>query len=311
VKQNWLTEFENNFKGSLDYEFSCPLKRLTTLQIGGNADVYALPASIEGLRKLLQFVKSNAVPAFLIGRGSNLLFCDEGVRGIVYSLRHSSFSQISLEPGNLIRVGAGASLCALTRFTENNGLSGFEFLSGIPGSVGGALSMNAGAYGYSIADRLVTVDVLTDENKVKSISAKDIEHSYRSCPFFEKNIALTAVFQGSNGDRMEISKRIKELHQKRSNSQPKFPSAGCTFKNPNGNSAGRLIDEAGLKGYAVGGAEISKIHANFFVNRGNAQASDILKLIEIAKSKVFDNTGITLEPEIIVVDEFGRLFPKD
>jgi len=277
-----------------------PLAKHTTLRIGGPADVYVEPASETDLVAMVKFCHERALPLVVIGRGSNLLVRDGGVRGVVICLAQANFSRIVVAGGRL-RCGAGAKLKNVAVEAKRNGLAGVEFLEGIPGSVGGALRMNAGAMGGATFDAVESMRFMEHTGKIHERSRAGIPVEYRCCPLLKNHIALGAVFKCQPAPREEIEKRMKAFSEKRWASQPSAPSAGCTFKNPGPIPAGKLIDELGLKGTRVGGAVVSAEHGNFIVNDGNATARDVLELIAILQQRVKAGRGIELQPEIEII----------
>ncbi|MFO1497429.1 MAG: UDP-N-acetylmuramate--L-alanine ligase [Verrucomicrobiota bacterium] len=279
-----------------------PLARRTTLRVGGVADWYAEPASEADLGVLLKFCQSHAVPFMMLGRGSNLLIRDGGVRGLVICLAHPSFSQIQVRPPQL-QCGAGARLKAVAVEARRHGLAGFEFLEGIPGSVGGAMRMNAGAMGSWLFDIVNTIRFMDWNGEVHERRASEVNVEYRGCPLFKDHIALGATLQGQPAAAEAIQARMESFSRKRWDSQPNQPSAGCIFKNPGSVPAGRLIDELGLKGTRVGGAVVSDVHANFIVNDGTATARDVLNLIEVIKERARTSRGVELETEVQILGE--------
>jgi UDP-N-acetylmuramate--L-alanine ligase/UDP-N-acetylenolpyruvoylglucosamine reductase len=279
-----------------------PMSRRTTWRVGGNADFYVEPGSEKDLQKALSFCAENRLPVFILGRGSNLLVRDGGIRGAVICLAHPCFSRISVE-GSHVRCGAGARLKSVVMEARRRGLGGFEFLEGIPGSVGGALRMNAGAMGSSLFTVIETVRYMDREGRVHERPASEIVTSYRQCPLLTENIALEAVLGGKPACVEEIDALLAAHNRKRWTSQPAAPSAGCVFKNPPGASAGKLIDEAGLKGTRVGGAVVSDVHANFIVNEGGASSEDVINLIQAVKDRVRRSSGVELETEVLIVGE--------
>jgi UDP-N-acetylenolpyruvoylglucosamine reductase len=279
-----------------------PLAKRTTLRVGGPADIYVEPASEEDLAAVLAYCRDRNQPFVPLGRGSNLLVKDGGFRGVVICLAHPHFSQIEAV-GQRLRCGAGAKLKAVAVEARRNGLAGLEFLEGIPGSVGGALRMNAGAMGGAIFDVVESVRLMSFDGNVREQSARELAAAYRCCPALKTRIALAAVLCGQPGSREAIEQRMNEYSRKRWKSQPAAPSAGCMFKNPASIPAGKLIDELGLKGTRAGGAVVSTEHGNFIVNDGSATARDILELIEIIRQRVRAERGIDLETEVEVVGE--------
>lgn len=276
------------------------LAKHTTLRVGGPADIYVEPASEEDLAGVVKFCNEHDLPFFVIGRGSNLLVRDGGVRGVVICLAQVNFSRIEVA-GERLRCGAGAKLKNVAVEAKRNGLSGVEFLEGIPGSVGGALRMNAGAMGGATFDVIESVRFMDYARKIQERSRAGMPVEYRCCPLLKDHIALDAVFKCQPAPREDIEKRLKAFSEKRWASQPTAPSAGCTFKNPGTIPAGKLIDELGLKGTRVGGAVVSAEHGNFIVNDGNATARDVLELIAILQQRAKAGRGIELQTEIEII----------
>jgi UDP-N-acetylenolpyruvoylglucosamine reductase len=279
-----------------------PLARHTTLRVGGPADVYVEPASEADLCEVVKFCGQTGRPFFVLGRGSNLVVRDGGFRGVVICLAHASFSRIEVA-GEELRCGAGARLKAVAVEAKRHELTGLEFLEGIPGSIGGALRMNAGAMGGAIFDVTCSVRLLDHAGRLSEQKAGAMGAVYRSCPMLKRNMVLAAVLRGKPGKRLEIERRMNEFSRKRWNSQPAAPSAGCMFKNPASIPAGKLIEELGLKGTRVGGALISPEHGNFLVNEGRATARDILQLIEQIRQRARELRGVELEPEVEIIGE--------
>lgn len=279
-----------------------PMAKHTTLRVGGPADFFAEPASEADLAAILKYCSGRGVKFFILGRGSNLLVRDGGFRGVVIRLSHANFSKIEID-GVRLRCGAGAKLKNLAMEAKRNSLGGLEFLEGIPGSVGGALRMNAGAMGGATFDVVESVRFMDRAGNIVEKLRAEVPVEYRACPLFRENIALAAVFQGVPAPRPEIEAKLNEFSRKRWEVQPAMPSAGCTFKNPAAIPAGKLIDELGLKGTRVGGAVVSAEHGNFLVNAGGATAADVLKLIELLQAKARAERGIELHPEVEIVGE--------
>ncbi len=276
------------------------LAKRTTLRVGGPAEIYVEPATELELAAIVRFCFENDVSWMVLGRGSNLLIRDGGIRGVVISLSHPIFSRVDFVEGKLV-CGAGARLKTVAVEARRNQIAGLEFLEGIPGSVGGALRMNAGAMGsqmFSVVDRIRFMDSCGNAGDA---AAADIPFEYRSCPLFKTHIALGATLSGAPGDRDTIERLMNECSRKRWSSQPAAPSAGCIFKNPETVPAGKLIQELGLKGTRVGGAVVSDVHGNFIVNEGNATANDFLRLIELIKDKALHERGIELHTEVQIV----------
>ena len=279
-----------------------PLARHTTLRVGGPADVYVEPASEEDLASALAYFHRRSWQCFVLGRGSNLVVRDGGFRGAVICLAHAHFSRIEVK-GSLLRCGAGARLKAVAVEAKRHSLAGLEFLEGIPGSVGGALRMNAGAMGRAMLDVVECVRLMSFDGKGHERPARELVRGYRSCPTLKGHVALVAVLRGQPGSRKAIEQQMNHYSRQRWQSQPSLPSAGCIFKNPASIPAGRLIDELGLKGTRVGGAVVSAEHGNFIVNDSKATARDVLELIEIVRQRVRAARGIELETEVEVVGE--------
>jgi UDP-N-acetylenolpyruvoylglucosamine reductase len=279
-----------------------PLNKRTTLRVGGPAEIYVEPADESELAKVLCFCRDRDVPFFLLGRGSNLLIRDGGIRGVVIHLGAPAFSHIEVE-GEQLRCGAGAKLKDIALTAKRHGLGGLEFLEGIPGNLGGALRMNAGAMNGWTFDAVETLRFMDYTGTAHERAARDVETTYRSCPLLKSAVALGAVLKGCLASREQIEAKLAECQQKRWNSQPKEPSAGCIFKNTKTVPAGKLVDELGLKGTRVGGAVVSDIHGNFIINDGTATARDVLALIEVIRTTARAKRGIELETEVDIVGE--------
>lgn len=283
-----------------------PMKNHTTFRIGGPADALALPKTPEEVAEVVRFCHEHAQPYYVLGNGSNLLVSDEGYRGLVLQL-YRNFNDIQVN-GETITVQSGAMLAAVARTAYQTGLTGLEFASGIPGTIGGAVVMNAGAYGGEMKNVLKEVTVLTKEGEVLVIPAKALELGYRTS-VIPKNgwIVLGAVLQLKKGDQEQILARMEELKEQRITKQPlDLPSAGSTFKRPEGYFAGKLIMDAGLRGFTVGGAQVSEKHCGFVVNRGDATAADVWELICEVKRRVKEMTGVELEPEVKLLGDFPQ-----
>ncbi len=276
------------------------MKNHTSFKIGGKADFYLECGSEESLSAVIKECKRLGLPYFIIGKGSNLLVSDKGVEGVVVNL--CGFSGISCD-GEIITVGAGVSLANLCTFALENSLSGLEFAYGIPGSVGGALYMNAGAYGGEMSMAIVSARAMDKEGNIREIKAEDMELGYRKSIFKTNGeIILSASFKLSKDNKSDIKARMDDFMQRRKDKQPlEFPSAGSTFKRPEGHFAGALIEKNNLKGFSVGGAMVSEKHAGFVINYNNATACDVKNLMEKIKEVVRDNDGVELEPEVIFV----------
>jgi UDP-N-acetylenolpyruvoylglucosamine reductase len=280
-----------------------PLATRTTLRVGGAARILAEPASEADLASVLQRTTAAGVPVIMLGRGSNLLVPDSGVDAVVISLGHPAWQRFVPEADGRVRVGAGLRLKNLCGLASKAGLVGFEFLEGIPGNVGGALRMNAGAMGGWMFDVVEEVRVMSRDGAVRTYRKAEMKVDYRHCAELETAIALEAVLRPARvapGGDEAIRRQIDAYRDKRHQSQPREPSAGCMFKNPPGDSAGRLIDAAGLKGERVGGAEVSTVHANFIINRGGATSADVIALVRRVRERVQGVSGVTLEPEVLL-----------
>lgn len=278
------------------------LAKKTTLRVGGPADVYVEPCSEFDLARLYRFCAQADIPFTVLGRGSNLLIRDGGIRGVVARLSHPSFSEIKVS-APYIKCGAGANLKDVCNAARQSGLAGLEFLGGIPGSVGGALRMNAGAMGTATFDRVEYIRYMDGEGEIHDVLVTQVDVQYRSCPMLRNFVALGAIFRGDPDSKDAIVARTTTFNERRWNSQPKEPSAGCIFKNPEKIPAGKLVQELGLKGKQIGGAIISPVHGNFIVNEKNATAADVLQLIEFIREKVKAERGIELETEVEILGE--------
>ena len=290
--------------GSDNVRLHEPMKKHTTFRIGGPADYYLCPHSTEELQKILQICRENKLEFFILGNGSNLLVSDKGYRGVVIQL-WKNFSDIETDD-NTITVKAGALLSKVAAEALEESLTGMEFASGIPGTMGGAVMMNAGAYGGEMKDIIREVTVLTREGKLLTLSKEEMNFGYRTSVVKEKGyVVISAELQLRKGDREEIRKVMDELKERRVTKQPlDMPSAGSTFKRPEGYFAGKLIMDAGLRGFSVGGAQISEKHCGFVVNKGDATAADVLGLIGEVQKRVQEKFGVALEPEVKFLGEF-------
>ncbi len=284
----------------LEIKLNEPMKKHTGFKTGGNADIFINAKDEKSLSCLLETANALEVPLFILGKGSNLLVSDKGIEGAVVSL--SELNKIEIK-GNKITAKSGASLTALCVEAANAGLSGLEFAYGIPGSVGGAVFMNAGAYGGEISDVILNADYLTSDGKKGKLSKKEMELGYRKSAFMKNAFVITgATFTLKKDNPKDIWDRMNSFMERRKQKQPlEYPSGGSTFKRPEGYYAGALIEENGLKGFSVGGAEVSVKHAGFVINKNNATTNDILELMEKVTLKVKEATGVTLEPEVIFV----------
>ncbi len=280
-----------------------PMKKHTSFRIGGPADFFLLPSDEEQLSGILGICSRNDIPWFLLGNGSNLLVSDKGYRGAMICL--ADMDHIIIKD-SMIFAQAGASLSRTAGAAREAALKGLAFAGGIPGTVGGAVVMNAGAYGGEICQVLRSVRLMTPEGRILEVPVGELELSYRSSRIMRTGeIVLEAVFALEKGDREEIRKEMSMLASKRAEKQPlEFPSAGSTFKRPAGNFAGRLIMECGLRGYQVGEARVSDKHCGFVVNTGQATAEDVCRLMGQVRKTVWEKTGVALEPEVRLLGEF-------
>ena len=281
------------------------MKQHTTFRTGGKADFFVTPGTKEELRDVVEVCKKRRMPYYIIGNGSNLLVSDTGYRGVIIQI-YREMSEITADKG-CITAQAGALLSKVACRAYEEGLAGFEFASGIPGTVGGACMMNAGAYGGEMKDVLSRVQVLTGEGKVEELSPGDLELGYRTSNILKKGyVVLGAWFCLKKGDPDKILARMEELAGLRRQKQPlEYPSAGSTFKRPEGYFAGKLIQDAGLRGFSLGDAQVSEKHCGFVVNKGHASASDIMGLCRQVSGKVKERFGVELELEIKCLGNFG------
>ena len=281
-----------------------PMKKHTTFRIGGPAEYLILPQTAEEIADVVKLCRQEEIPWYIVGNGSNLLVADEGVRGVVIQLLRN-FNQIQVE-GCQIRMQAGAQNAAVAKRALDASLTGFEFAAGIPGTIGGAVVMNAGAYGGEMKDILKEVTVLDPNGMIRMIPAEELELGYRTSIIARKGyVVLEAVIVLKTGDPKEIKAAIDDLKEKRVTKQPlEYPSAGSTFKRPEGYFAGKLIMDAGLRGFSVGGAQISEKHCGFVINKGNATAKDVTELMNETKKIVMEKFGVALEPEVKRLGQF-------
>ena len=281
-----------------------PMKKHTTFRIGGPADYLVLPQKTEEIGEIVACCKKMNVPWYVMGNGSNLLVADQGVRGVVIQLLRN-FNKIVVQQ-NKISAQAGAGNALIARQALDASLTGFEFAAGIPGTIGGAVVMNAGAYGGEMKDIITEVTVLDEQGEIQSIPVDKLELGYRTSIIARKGYIVLEVCQElNNGQADEIKSRMDELKEQRVTKQPlEYPSAGSTFKRPEGYFAGKLIMDAGLRGFTVGGAQISEKHCGFVINKGNATAQDVIDLMEETKKIVMEKFGVVLEPEVKRLGQF-------
>ena len=281
-----------------------PMSKHTTFRVGGPADYFVLPQSIEEVQQIVAFCKAANMPYYIIGNGSNLLVSDAGYRGVVIQI-YKSMSEIVVE-GTTIKAQAGALLSRIGNIALEAELTGFEFAAGIPGTVGGAVVMNAGAYGGEMKDILVKATVLTQDGTILTLYNEELELGYRTSIIAKKDfVVLEAVFELQTANKETIRAKMDELKLQRVTKQPlEYPSAGSTFKRPEGHFAGKLIQDAGLRGFQVGGAQVSEKHCGFVINKENATAADIVELMNQVSEKVMQDFGVRLEPEVKKLGDF-------
>lgn len=302
-----MSEFRSRLEQILGREnirLDEPMRSHTTFRIGGPADYYVMPETEEQLSALLVLCKEEQMPYYVLGNGSNLLVSDEGYRGVVISMteRWSGCEVL----GNRLRVGAGALLSRTANRAREASLTGFEFAAGIPGSFGGALVMNAGAYGGEMKQVVVSARVMDADGKILELAAEELELGYRtSCIAKRGYLVLEGVIELQPGDAQEIGARMADLALQRRTKQPlEYPSAGSTFKRPEGYFAGKLIDDAGLRGFQLGGAQVSEKHCGFVINKDQATAADVRKLCREVARQVREQFGVELEMEVRTLGEF-------
>lgn len=289
--------------GEIDGKLYEPMSKHTTLLVGGPAQYWLEPHSFYGFAFLVDYCRERGIPVRVVGRGSNLLVRDGGIRGAVIHPSGGAFSEVTVGTRGEITAGAGVRLKKLASVAGAAGIGGFEWMEGIPGNVGGALRMNAGAMGVETFEQVVRVTFLDEDGVIRTREREEIEANYRNVPELRRNFALQAVFKGKNDKPENIKQRWDESREKRKSTQPVSASAGCTFKNPEYIAAGRLIDSLGLKGSSVGNAAVSEVHGNFVVNQGGATAKDILKLIESIQQTAKSERGVELETEVKILGE--------
>lgn len=281
-----------------------PMSKYTTFRIGGNAAVMLTPTTDEQLASIIKKCKEDNIKPFIIGNGSNMLISDNGLDTVVINMCRPD-PKIELVNGDTVVCDAGATMSKVCNFALENGLTGLEFAFGIPGSAGGAAYMNAGAYGGEMKDVLVECRHIDCDGNFGSLKGEELGLAYRTSAYEHNGyIITTLVMKLSKGNKDEIRAKMQELLQRRKDKQPlEYPSAGSTFKRPEGFFAGALIEECGLKGYSVGGAQVSEKHAGFVINKGSATAKDVLDLIKYIQDKVFSEKGVMLEPEVRLIEE--------
>lgn len=294
-----LEKYALSLECSAEREVS--MKNYTSFKVGGPAELFLSPEDAGQTAKLVRFCEKEEIPVFVLGKGSNLLVSDRGIKGaVIYTGKQCG---ISLVNENTVRAQSGASLAQLCTFALENSLSGLEFAYGIPGTVGGAVFMNAGAYGGEMKDVLLNSEYVSTDGTSGELDNEAMELSYRHSAYENGNLVITAAsVRLAPADRNEIKSTMNDILARRKEKQPlEYPSAGSTFKRPEGNFAGALIEQCGLKGVSVGGAQVSEKHAGFIINRGGATAADILSLIKHVQARVKAQTGVLLETEIRLI----------
>lgn len=302
IKQKFCREL-----GAEQVLFEEPMSRHTTFRVGGPAEVFVMPRTFDEVKKTLALCSSEKLPYFILGNGSNLLVSDHGYRGVIIQMDRN-IEEVTVE-GTEIRASAGALLSSVAVAARRASLTGFEFAGGIPGTLGGAVVMNAGAYGGEMKDVLKEVTVMDQHGEIRTLPVQDLKLGYRTSIIKEAGyIVLGAVISLENGDLEEIKAVTRKLSEQRSVKQPlDLPSAGSTFKRPEGYFAGKLIMDSGLRGYSVGGAQVSEKHCGFVVNKGGATAEDVRGLMDHVIRTVQEKFGVTLEPEVKFLGDFdGR-----
>ena len=282
------------------------MDRHTSIGVGGRADALVFPESVAEMGGIVAFLRAEGIPVFFVGNGTNLIVRDDGFRGVIVSTKGLRAVRVEGRGQDraAIHAEAGASLAEVVALTAREALTGMEFCAGIPGSVGGGIRMNAGAWGSELKDIIESVDLLNGEGNIKSCKRQALQFQYRDLALPEGACVAGGVFVLARGNRDAVEGRIREILRTRTGKHPlQYRSAGSIFKNPKGMPAGKIIDEAGLKGARIGGAQVSDMHGNFIVNLGSATARDIIGLIELVQKKVLETKGIALEPEVKIIGE--------
>ncbi len=303
---NCIEDKLNGLDGELNIETNVSMKEYTTFKAGGETACLVSPSDVKTLSDIVKLCRKNSIDYYVLGNGSNVLFTDYGYDGLVIHIGETM--SVIEEDGDTITAQAGASLPSLAKKAADIGLSGLEFASGIPGSVGGAVVMNAGAYGGEIKDVIAYADVCDNEGNILRLTSEELGLGYRSSIIQEKEyIVCSACFKLKKGDKKEIKEKMNDYNNRRREKQPlSYASAGSTFKRPEGHFAGQLIEQCGLKGFQTGGAKVSEKHAGFVINTGDATASDILEVIRHVQNTVYENTGIKLETEVKIIGKMDR-----
>ena len=283
-------------------KYNEPMKKHTTMKVGGLCDCMVEPSSIEEIQKVLEYVKENNIKYYIMGNGSNLLVKDEGVHALIIKIANK-FSGFEVN-GEYIKAYSGCSVPKLSQIAKENSLSGLEFACGIPGSVGGGIRMNAGAYGSEMVNVVEKVGFLDENGNLKEIDGKDAHFTYRHSMFVDnpQYVVVYAIYKLVKGNKEEISKIMEENMNSRKQKQPiEYPNFGSVFKRPEGYFVGKLVDECGLKGYKIGGAQVSTKHSGFMINIGDATCKDVLDLIEYVKEKVYEKFNVKLQEEVVIL----------
>jgi UDP-N-acetylmuramate dehydrogenase len=300
-------ELKDMFSGEVfegEVRFMEPMRNHTSLKIGGPADIFAIPQNLLSLRNMHINLEKSKIPFLPLGGGTNILVMDGGIEGAVISFKSFKKTDVLSENDEdmYLFVEAGTPLQGLVNFSRESGYSGLEGLVGIPGTVGGAICGNAGAFGYEMKDVLISVAIMDAEGRVEKIKAERIDFGYRSSSISADGMILSAEIKLKKDKKEDVSAKVDDFLKRKRQKQPvREPSAGCVFKNPSGLYAGKLIDEAGCKGMRIGDVEVSTIHANFFINKGGATASDFISLMKRVAQRVKEKFGVILEPEIKIV----------
>ena len=281
-----------------------PMSKHTSFKTGGTAEIYITGKTIEQIQEVLKYSKQNNIKLYIIGNGSNLLVSDEGIKGIVLKIAVDNIETLESDFGVLVKAGAGVKIMALAQILKKDGITGFEELAGIPGTMGGANYMNAGAYGKELKDIIVSTKAINKETgEIETLKNEEQELKYRNSIFKNrKYIIIETMLNLQRGEPEEIERKMNEFAIQRKEKQPlEYPSAGSTFKRGEKFITAKLIDECGLKGYQIGGAQISEKHAGFIINKNNATSKDILDLIKYTKKKVFEKFGVQIEEEVEII----------
>ncbi|NLY20749.1 MAG: UDP-N-acetylmuramate dehydrogenase [Tissierellia bacterium] len=286
-----------------EIRYNEPMSAHTTFKIGGPCDVMILPSTVEQIKNAIVFLNENNMRYMVIGNGSNLLISDAGYRGAIIKL-NDNFRDISVD-GNRITATSGALVTSVSKFAAKHSLSGLEFAEGIPGAIGGAMMMNAGAYGGEFKDVVESVTAMDRNGNLHTFTGEEMNFRYRGSRVADEDmVVISATMKLEEGNLDEINSKMKEISEKRRSKQPlELPSAGSTFKRPEGYFAGKLIDDSGLRGLQHGGAQVSQKHCGFIVNSNNATSNEVLELIDTVRKTVFDNYGVMLETEVKIIEE--------